>query len=488
MHPDLRTVRKSLAKELVRLQEELDSLMNRMPEAPVVEESKAQLVENFTNDECLAGGADEEEKEATESLEISSPGDNSEKTPNFTEPSQGAQMMDTSAKAQGQDTSEPMSSDEDVEDKLENSTAGVQEKNDTVLHAADMGPALEEPKDEQENGSQDVEHPLIAENLLGDSNCDSHATKGIDGSEVGDIPQPINEGHLEINKLEELPVLIEEQTAMDSAPQLEKDDEIEAGSVEVQEACEIGKEANDVSMEDYGASKVNDQEQPPVDENPEEKAEAAPAEAEVSEGSQYECDGAAIITLNDDEAPGMNQSEEQLKEAETESRAGLLKERVSGTDKPQPVIPFVENEEDKGAADVEDAKDDPRKKAVPIEESQEESLEGGDEGFKTARVEAPGTESGGGAIDNQALIEGAIDNQARIDHTGIEADEKLIEENRKLREMMEQMMNAGKAHLTVISNLSRRVKDLERKLSRKKKLRSRRHRAAPPCPMLAVEP
>ena len=63
--------------------------------------------------------------------------------------------------------------------------------------------------------------------------------------------------------------------------------------------------------------------------------------------------------------------------------------------------------------------------------------------------------------------------------------EKLIEENKKLREMMEELIKAGKEQLPVISNLTGRVKELERKLSRKKKIRTRRHRAAAAAPALA---
>nr|XP_016473843.1 PREDICTED: BAG family molecular chaperone regulator 6-like [Nicotiana tabacum] len=57
-----------------------------------------------------------------------------------------------------------------------------------------------------------------------------------------------------------------------------------------------------------------------------------------------------------------------------------------------------------------------------------------------------------------------------------ESSQKLIEENEKLREMMEKLIKAGKEQLTVVSSLSGRVKDLEKRLSRKKKLRLRRYR------------
>nr|XP_011468967.1 PREDICTED: BAG family molecular chaperone regulator 6 isoform X1 [Fragaria vesca subsp. vesca] len=57
---------------------------------------------------------------------------------------------------------------------------------------------------------------------------------------------------------------------------------------------------------------------------------------------------------------------------------------------------------------------------------------------------------------------------------GVEGARKLIEENEKLRETMQTLMVAGKDQLQVISDLTGRVKDLEKKLAKKKKLRTRR--------------
>ncbi|PHT57156.1 hypothetical protein CQW23_05642 [Capsicum baccatum] len=52
-----------------------------------------------------------------------------------------------------------------------------------------------------------------------------------------------------------------------------------------------------------------------------------------------------------------------------------------------------------------------------------------------------------------------------------ESGKKLIEENEILREMIEKIITTGNEQLTAISSLSGRVKDLERRLSRKKKLK-----------------
>ncbi|XP_030440888.2 BAG family molecular chaperone regulator 6 [Syzygium oleosum] len=55
----------------------------------------------------------------------------------------------------------------------------------------------------------------------------------------------------------------------------------------------------------------------------------------------------------------------------------------------------------------------------------------------------------------------------------MDGNQKLIKENEKLREMMEKLMEAGKEQLNLICELTGRVKDLERRLARNKRVKSR---------------
>nr|DAD19106.1 TPA_asm: hypothetical protein HUJ06_020569 [Nelumbo nucifera] len=55
---------------------------------------------------------------------------------------------------------------------------------------------------------------------------------------------------------------------------------------------------------------------------------------------------------------------------------------------------------------------------------------------------------------------------------------ELAESNKKLREMLNKLIQAGQEQMTIISSLNGRVRDLERKLTRKKRLRRRRGVAA----------
>ncbi|KAG5251741.1 BAG family molecular chaperone regulator [Salix suchowensis] len=63
---------------------------------------------------------------------------------------------------------------------------------------------------------------------------------------------------------------------------------------------------------------------------------------------------------------------------------------------------------------------------------------------------------------------------------GMESQRKLVDENEKLRGMMEQLIETGKDQLAVISNLTERVKDLEKKLSKKNKVWAKQFRIANP--------
>lgn len=90
-----------------------------------------------------------------------------------------------------------------------------------------------------------------------------------------------------------------------------------------------------------------------------------------------------------------------------------------------------------------------------------------------------------GALETELLLkeDGACheEHQASIEkqqlaveeNDAVESNRKLMEENERLREMMEKLIISGKEQLTAISTLSGRVKDLEKRLSRKKKLKFR---------------
>ncbi|CAL9770497.1 unnamed protein product [Musa acuminata subsp. burmannicoides] len=61
-------------------------------------------------------------------------------------------------------------------------------------------------------------------------------------------------------------------------------------------------------------------------------------------------------------------------------------------------------------------------------------------------------------------------------------EKKLVEENEKLREMLETLLKAGQAQLGVIADLNGRVKDLEKKLSQKRRCKVKSSKPRRPSP------
>lgn len=74
----------------------------------------------------------------------------------------------------------------------------------------------------------------------------------------------------------------------------------------------------------------------------------------------------------------------------------------------------------------------------------------------------------------------SADNQVVNVQDTFSEEKRLLEENQKLREMLEKLFEAGKEQLEVISTLNRRVKNLEKKVtsSRKKKPRVKRNKTS----------
>ncbi|XP_028769275.1 BAG family molecular chaperone regulator 6 [Neltuma alba] len=70
----------------------------------------------------------------------------------------------------------------------------------------------------------------------------------------------------------------------------------------------------------------------------------------------------------------------------------------------------------------------------------------------------------------------------------MDTDKNLLEENEKLRKMMQKLLEAGNEQLTIISNLTERVKDLEKKLAKKKRVKTMHRRPATSKPSFKKSP
>lgn len=499
LHPDLRTIRKSLARELVSLEENLDSVMNQKPEVSFVEEPAAKTVKTSTNIQQTP----EEKEEETEGLQDNASTDNCDGICSFMGPSQSPAKEVLSVDSEGKHILEPMFVADKIQVKEENDSVGAEVNSTVEEQVADMRFVLES-KHEQDHGVKDSsqvvsnepnydsglegdpELALVTEKshsegglteypLADDTIRDSKAAEKIVVTEVVDSTPFISECQLEMNELAQLPPqgTNEGNTDMNSVPELKKDDNIDAegdilperekneqieaeGNIDIaqDQDQEVDHKRGDVTMADYETQDGIEPEQRPVQQTLEiHEIEALPQHVTEEEanvpGVAAEFKNDEKIEAGDVKVSDMSRLQEHSVEAVTEDLAWpvLQKEGVLK-------IKELCHEEVKGMAD---------------EEAKEKALEG-----KSDRQEvelAKGSETLG-----TKSAEG-------VQETGEEPDEneKVIEENKKLREMVEQLINAGKAQVTVISNLTGRVKDLERKLSSKKKLRTRRHRVAAPA-------
>ncbi|XP_021767168.1 BAG family molecular chaperone regulator 6 [Chenopodium quinoa] len=73
----------------------------------------------------------------------------------------------------------------------------------------------------------------------------------------------------------------------------------------------------------------------------------------------------------------------------------------------------------------------------------------------------------GESLDDQSSVVGGTKDE--------QIDKKIVEENVKLREMLEKLLAAGKEQQEVISSLNGKVKDLQKKLAKKKSVKSAKH-------------
>ncbi|KAL6958628.1 Large proline-rich protein bag6 [Sarracenia purpurea var. burkii] len=173
---------------------------------------------------------------------------------------------------------------------------------------------------------------------------------------------------------------------------------------------------------------------------------------------------------------------------------------VSKADVPQPEIFPAQNEihsgkqKEDGGMNYNDDNSWKEEKEAPIEESEERDIESKliteekNQGLETDGPEPEGLEgrqlAPAGSERHQAEGELFTISPTAVfvgSDIGLERERKLLEENEKMREMMEKLIEAGREQLTAISSLSSKVKELEKKLARKKKLRVRQVRDGSSC-------
>ncbi|XP_065859802.1 BAG family molecular chaperone regulator 6 [Euphorbia lathyris] len=92
-------------------------------------------------------------------------------------------------------------------------------------------------------------------------------------------------------------------------------------------------------------------------------------------------------------------------------------------------------------------------------------------------VDRPDTSNDEGKRESLPLLTATGELSTREQEIALEDGKKLVEENEKMRKMVEKLVECGREQLAAISNLTGRVNDLEKRL-RRKKMKARRCRRA----------
>ncbi|XP_045788409.1 BAG family molecular chaperone regulator 6 isoform X2 [Trifolium pratense] len=170
----------------------------------------------------------------------------------------------------------------------------------------------------------------------------------------------------------------------------------------------------------------------------------------------------------DAEKSEAEKSEYNTKEPQLEKSLVEEKEEVKST------------EESDGWVKIELQKEDDELK-VDAPMDKEESGTGNDTKLSSLESIDHGNEE---ACSEGKNVANTLNEKLAQQETKVDAgDMKLLEENEKLRKLMKELLEAGNEQLSVISNLTGRVKDLEKKLAktkRSKKVRTKRHKPVTP--------
>jgi hypothetical protein len=560
LHPTVRDIRKSLAKELVTLHEKLDSLMIKLSEeaieeAPSSEQMEQHPVETHSGS-CMQEEGTEAATEPWESTFDKICNSNQE----LMEPHESLLLDATAlsssqmerhlgspfANKEGNEKSEVENRSLKVESDVIPKEDGLQknmEQIDTVVNV-ELDISQVEPKNiEKENNQyseleQSTELPLFGEDKLKSEAGIMGRPSDVDGPLHGIPVQGMEE--LLHGVTDEKPTIFESEKdeqvrSVTNEVQSEKDELVRSVTNEVQQSGVESSVSSDVAL----SAKVDDlmttNEGPEVDqfkELPQRVIEEGPAVSEFKKHEQVEvdggwkCDVALNVTSPNGETQVVTQFEQQALEIPQEEQ--IIVESpdstleiaveppselsvVSESAGPQPIISVVETEDRGelpgdlfgGVNDVnhtcspvladtgittetevpnfenkEDHDEQPvaireENKAAPVagKESQDEVEIDQTNGSETVKEAAPLH------VKKVEVEKVSVDEH----DLGLGSDKKLIEENEKLKEIMERLMEAGKEQLTVISNLNARVRDLEKKFSRRKKLRTRQYGPSRSC-------
>ncbi|KAG2380262.1 BAG family molecular chaperone regulator [Vigna angularis] len=440
LHPNLREIRKSLARVLTMLQERLDSLMANKPQQQMqaIQKDVEVTPTNMQNEETLALPGD--------SSEGNSDGGNVSQSPVDPVPNEGGESVKNGSWSE--DTIQVVTAD------TLNSTSDLSETDKMAVESEDKS----EPKDiliEVDELDMTVVKELPVGVLDEDRNDASiEKEEEHDNTGSGSVSAMVNDSARdglgsENHAMMELPVELLDEDERDNEMNISKETQTKNG--EFIEELPVGL----------------------LDEKAEESEEEKHDEAkpkEVLMAQETECNADEETSSSTDDTSKEAQSEQQQQPLEAQKEDIEL-----------PPLTTNANDHEAGNEDVcleaNDANNisvEPTE-FVTIEDTQKE--EEPEEKIALKETQKDGEEKVAETLAEEKAVSAAL----QADHDGgLNGESKLVEENEKLREMMKKLLEAGNEQLSVISDLSGRVKELEKRLarSRNKRMKTKRYRSA----------
>lgn len=496
LHPIVRDLRKSLARELVSLQDKLDSLMINKSEESIEEVSTttSKHMERHTIETSKGLCLEEEEAEEVAGFGESSPEGNCNSKLGMLEAHES--MLCPVSSLQSEETSGSTFTDTSVAVPKEAELEQIMEQKDEVLNC-ELNVCQGALKDvENENivySRQSSELPLVEEEKIksemeftqGGTDENPTVYESDKDNQIG-AGQSEVESNLSVDATLQTEVDLmgtdERRGVLDDGPaasEFERHEQVETGGegkcnvtvgvispdVETQTVSQLEQQALDIDEEKSIAESLDwenvgnqKNEKLPGDATLELAVESPPILRESNEVPTWE-------NKDNDEQPLVAIGEEKKVEEEAEHESQdekVLIDQVIGVEivEDNDEQPLVAIREEKNKA--EEAEHESQNNKVLIDQANGSEIES-EVPLHLEKVEGEG----------EPLPLSPTASQVSVDecNIGVESDEKLIEENKKLREMMEKLIAAGKEQLTVISNLTVRVRDLEKQLARKKKPR-----------------
>lgn len=435
LHPMIREIRKAVAKELVSLQEKLDSLATEKPGAPI---ANPMVPLSVDNKDSAPAPAQEEEKEAEAAERNIEDGKNSFQT-----------YCVQSEELQSIPNVEEKKADKDSEDETPASLLGHGEELRSD-HAKDGDNGGVEQKDEMLN---------------------------LAAGESGDYKTPST------------PDVVNQEFAVEEATveEAQRNEKIQSCDCEVVQGENLSfqgdeeEAAEDMSKSEDGvAVKKNEPfDLPSTEEHNEKALDEASDTSEVTYVTQPQLPRTeeSCTELIPGFASEDCNADAPKSETSLEKDVTGVPQTVETTEAPTSEVPLEENGIPLvNASQLEEPsiKDESFVDKEVIEEAQIESGIGGENVESTEEVPSQESVQSGIELAGEEKKEPLQENALKK----TENDQNLLEENQRLRKMMEELIKAGNEQLSAITDLSGKVKYLERKLARKKKVKTRRTKSA----------